>query len=117
MRTQHNTFKRHGFAYVMGALFAVTLSLHLVFAYLSSETSEERFDFTFLRDMFENWQSEMLQLLLQVVLLAYLWYIGSPQSREGNERIEQKLDWLGNEINPLSYQKLNEELNSKYPRK
>jgi hypothetical protein len=59
----------------------------------------------------------MLQLFLQVVLLAYFWYVGSPQSREGQDRLEAKLDWLGEQINPLAYQKLNEELDSKYPKK
>lgn len=39
-----------------------------------------------LRDMFENWQSEFLQLIWQVAGLAFLIYVGSPQSKEGDER-------------------------------
>ena len=35
-----------------------------------------------LRDTFENWQSEFLQLLWQVVGLTILLYVGSPQSKE-----------------------------------
>jgi len=34
------------------------------------------------RDTFENWQSEFLQLLWQVVGLAYFLYVGSPSSKE-----------------------------------
>ena len=46
------------------------------------------------RDTFENWQSEFLQLLWQVVGLAYFLYIGSPSSKESNDRTEAKLDAL-----------------------
>ena len=45
-----------------------------------------------LRDTFENWQSEFLQLIWQVAGLTYLWYIGSPQSKEEEERHVYILD-------------------------
>lgn len=44
------------------------------------------------RDTLENWQSEFLQLLWQVGGLAFLLYMGSPQSKEGSERVEAKID-------------------------
>jgi hypothetical protein len=44
------------------------------------------------RDMFENWQSEFLQLIWQVSGLALLFHVGSPQSKEEGERLEAKLD-------------------------
>ena len=46
------------------------------------------------RDTFENWQSEFLQLLWQVVGLAYFLYVGSPASKENDDRIEAKIDAL-----------------------
>jgi hypothetical protein len=46
------------------------------------------------RDVFENWQSEFLQLLWQVVGLAYFLYIGSPSSKENDDRMEAKIDAL-----------------------
>ena len=46
------------------------------------------------RDTFENWQSEFLQLLWQVVGLAYFLYIGSPSSKENDDRLEAKVDEL-----------------------
>jgi hypothetical protein len=46
------------------------------------------------RDTFENWQSEFLQLLWQVVGLAYFLYLGSPSSKEGDDRLEAKIDTL-----------------------
>lgn len=47
-----------------------------------------------LRDTFENWQSEFLQLLWQVVGLAYFLYLGSPSSHENDDRLETKVDAL-----------------------
>jgi len=46
------------------------------------------------RDTFENWQSEFLQLLWQVVGLAYFLYLGSPSSKENDDRVEAKIDAL-----------------------
>jgi hypothetical protein len=46
------------------------------------------------RDTFENWQSEFLQLIWQVVGLAYFLYVGSPSSKENDDRMEAKLDAL-----------------------
>lgn len=45
-----------------------------------------------MRDTFENWQSEFLQLIWQVVALTYFWYIGSPQSKEEEERNQDLMD-------------------------
>jgi hypothetical protein len=42
----------------------------------------------------ENWQSEFLQLMWQVVGLSVLWYIGSSQSKESDDRLEEKIDLL-----------------------
>jgi hypothetical protein len=46
------------------------------------------------RDTFENWQSEFLQLIWQVVGLAYFLYVGSPASKENDDRLEAKVDEL-----------------------
>ncbi len=48
----------------------------------------------FLASTFENWQSEFLQLVWQAAGLALLLFWGSSQSREGEERIEAKIDRL-----------------------
>ncbi len=52
------------------------------------------------RDTLENWQSEFLQLLWQVGGLALLLHVGSPQSKEGSERVEAKLDEVLRRIDP-----------------
>jgi hypothetical protein len=46
------------------------------------------------RTTLENWQSEMLQLASFVVLSAVLVHVGSPQSKDGDERLERKVDVL-----------------------
>ena len=43
---------------------------------------------------FENWQSEAWQVFWFVVLAKYLLYVGSPQSRDGNDRMESKIDQI-----------------------
>jgi hypothetical protein len=48
----------------------------------------------FLSATFENWQSEFLQLVWQAVGLSMLFYWGSSQSREGDDRLEAKVDAL-----------------------
>jgi hypothetical protein len=69
------------------------------------------------RDTLENWQSEFLQLLWQVAGLAFFLYLGSPQSREGDERKEEKLDAILREINPKDAEKVIAMLDEKYPRR
>jgi hypothetical protein len=48
----------------------------------------------FLASTFENWQSEFLQLCWQAAGLAFLLFWGSSQSKEGEERLEAKVDAL-----------------------
>jgi len=50
---------------------------------------------------FENWQSEFLQLLAMVVLTSFLIHRGSAESRDGNDRMEAKLDELKKAIDSL----------------
>lgn len=48
----------------------------------------------FLSSTFENWQSEFLQLVWQAASLMLFYFWGSSQSREGEERVEAKIDAL-----------------------
>jgi hypothetical protein len=94
-------YRRYGFAWVTGAFFVISLLGHWVFAWFAYvneqrahkqpiEVSEYLVQTS--RDTFENWQSEFLQLLWQVGGLALLLHVGSPQSKEGDDRIEAKID-------------------------
>jgi hypothetical protein len=82
-------------------LFLISLAFHWIFAwfaYIQEQTEHNQpiefsgyFNQTF-RDTMENWQSEFLQLMWQVAGLSILLYVGSPQSKESDERLEKKLD-------------------------
>lgn len=69
-----------------------------------------------LRDTFENWQSEFLQLAWQVAGLAYLIYLGSPQSKEGDDRKEEKIDRILAAVDERGHA-LVAEIDAKYSRK
>ena len=93
-------FKKYGYAWITIAFFLGSLALHWFFgwkAYLGDAAAHgqpPQFDEYFaqmMRDTFENWQSEFLQLIWQVVGLAYFLYVGSPSSREATDRVEAKV--------------------------
>lgn len=65
----------------------------------------------------ENWQSEFLQLMWQVAGLTFLWYVGSPQSKEEEERNNEMLQWLVRKMDPRDAEKFLSEMDNKYPRK
>lgn len=94
-------FRRYAYAWITVVFFLVSLGLHWWFgwqAFVSDaaqhgqapQVSEYWTEMG--RDTFENWQSEFLQLLWQVVGLAYFLYVGSPSSKENDDRSEAKLD-------------------------
>ncbi|GAA4724629.1 hypothetical protein H9L13_12270 [Sphingomonas lutea] len=96
-------FRKYAYAWLTVGFFLVSLALHWWFGWrsyadeaaahgqaaLSAEYLNEM-----MRDTFENWQSEFLQLLWQVVGLAYFLYVGSPASKENDDRVEAKIDAL-----------------------
>jgi F0F1-type ATP synthase membrane subunit a len=70
-----------------------------------------------MRETFENWQSEFLQLIWQVVALTYLGYIGSPQSKEKEERNQEMLEWIMKRIDRQKAEEFMRELEQKYQKK
>ena len=104
----------------------MSISLHWIFAwysYVQEQTEHNQliqFDGYFnetLRDTMENWQSEFLQLMWQVAGLSILWYIGSSQSKEADDRLEEKIDLLIQKLDSERGRHLIQELDRKYPRK
>lgn len=94
---------KYGFLWVTLTLFILSFAGHWYFAWgafvqealqhnQTPQTSE--FLTVTMRDTLENWQSEFLQLIWQVAGLALLFHIGSPQSKEGNDRLEEKVDLI-----------------------
>jgi len=95
--------RKYAYAWLTLGFFIVSFGLHWFFgwkAYVDEahahgeavETSQYLVQMG--RDTFENWQSEFLQLLWQVVGLAYFLYVGSPSSKENDDRLEAKVDEL-----------------------
>ena len=93
--------RRYAYAWITLAFFLVSLALHWYFGWNAfaadaAEHGQKPELAGYLnemgRDTFENWQSEFLQLLWQVVGLAYFLYVGSPSSKENDDRTEAKLD-------------------------
>jgi hypothetical protein len=69
--------KKYAFLWITLILFSRSFVGHRYYGFTTGNTREEN-----MRETLENWQSEFLQLIWQVVALTYLWYIGSPQSKE-----------------------------------
>ncbi len=95
--------KKYAYAWITLGFFAVSFGLHWMFGWFSfveeARSHGQAAELTpYLvemgRDTFENWQSEFLQLLWQVVGLAYFLYVGSPSSKENDDRMEAKMDAL-----------------------
>jgi hypothetical protein len=96
-------FRKYSYAWLTILFFLVSLGLHWLFgwyAYQDEATQHGQSPDSYgymvemMRDTMENWQSEFLQLLWQVVGLAYFLYVGSPSSKENDDRMEAKLDAL-----------------------
>lgn len=95
--------KRYAYAWLTGLFFLVSIMGHWIFGWFAFVDEQQALHqapsltpylVEMGRDTFENWQSEFLQLIWQVVGLAYFLYVGSPASKENDDRSEAKLDVL-----------------------
>jgi hypothetical protein len=116
---------KYGFGYATLALFLFSLAGHWLFGWAAFVQDQAQhgakaevgpYLLEAFRDTFENWQSEFLQLLWQVCGLAYLLYVGSPQSKDEADRSEAKLDAILRRVAPAEADALIEALDKKYSR-
>lgn len=118
-------FKKRNYFWITLGLFILSISLHWIFAWkayvneqqekhLPIEVNEYVVEVT--RDTMENWQSEFLQLIWQVAGLSFLFYVGSPTSKEGDERKEAKLDYLIKKLDGEHGEKIIKDLERKFPK-
>jgi hypothetical protein len=100
---KHGVLGKYSYAWLTLAFFLVSFFLHWYFGWQAFQDEARQhgevpefsqFATQATRDTFENWQSEFLQLLWQVVGLAYFLYVGSPSSKENDDRLEAKVDEL-----------------------
>ncbi len=96
-------WRAYSYAWITAGFFVVTITGHWVFGWFDYASQQAAHGQTvnagdyfvqMSRDTLENWQSEFLQLLWQVGGLAFLLFVGSPQSKEGTDRMEAKIDEL-----------------------
>lgn len=115
--------RKYAYAWITLGFFLVSFGLHWYFGWrafvdeakVHHELPEVGQYLTMMgRDTFENWQSEFLQLLWQVVGLAYFLYIGSPSSKENDDRLEAKVDLLLEQL--PNGEKILEEIDYRYCR-
>jgi len=118
-------WRRYAYAWITGAFFLITIAGHWVFgwyAYVGEQRQHRETVSVFgyviemSRDTLENWQSEFLQLLWQVGGLAFLLFVGSPQSSEGDERKEAKIDAILRAVSPKDAEKLISEIDHEFDR-
>jgi hypothetical protein len=118
-------WKRYAYGWVTLGFFLISFVGHWLFAWFAYvdeqrahaqplQVSEYVVQTT--RDTFENWQSEFLQLIWQVGGLALLLYVGSPQSREGSERVEAKIDAILRQLDPKDGERMIAMLDREYDR-
>ncbi len=118
--------RKRGYLWVTFAFFVMSLAIHWTFSWFAyaDEQAEHNqpleltgyFNQT-MRDTMENWQSEFLQLMWQVGGLSFLLYVGSPQSKEGEQRLEKKLDAILQKVEPQKAQQIIAQLQKEYPEK
>jgi hypothetical protein len=118
--------KKFGFAWVTIGFLVISIIGHWVFGWFAFAEEQQSHDqpievgpyvIEMLRDTFENWQSEFLQLLWQVVGLTVLLYVGSPQSKEAEDRTEEMLKEIIRSVEPKKAEKFLAELEEKFPSK
>jgi hypothetical protein len=118
--------RRYAYGWVTAAFFLLTLAGHWLFGWLAFVNEQQahqqpsrvsEYAVLMMRDTLENWQSEFLQLLWQVGGLAFLLYVGSPQSKEGDDRREAKIDAILKRLCGPDAQQLIDELDRKFPRR
>lgn len=124
MLDQKSRLVKYGYLWVTLFLFVFSLAGHWIFGWYAFVEEEKahgeipqvgNYTVEMFRDTFENWQSEFLQLIWQVAGLALLLHVGSPQSKEGDERKEDKLDFILRAVDKEGEARIRE-LDKKYAR-
>jgi hypothetical protein len=117
--------KAYGYAWITLILFILSITGHWIFGWVSYADEQTLhgapplvgdYVVEMLRDTFENWQSEFLQLLWQVGGLALFLYVGSPQSKESDDRHEAKLDAILQRVDPDGATRTIQEIDRQYLR-
>jgi hypothetical protein len=121
---RHSIFKKYSYLWITLILFLGSIVGHWLFSWYSFQNEAEEhgeepvkteYVVKTFAETFENWQSEFLQLLWQVGGLAIFFWAGSPQSKEGDERKEEKIDHILTLLDPKGARETIKDINKKYP--
>jgi hypothetical protein len=105
-----NLVSNYSLSLTLAALFLVSWVAQFVFEWIHfrDEAQEHGSSFQFWeffpgfwQSTLENWQSEFLQLFAFVTLTAFLIHRGSPESKDGDEEMQAKLDAIQEELKEL----------------
>jgi hypothetical protein len=116
-------WKKYGYVWITLGLFVFSLAGHWIFgwrAYVDDQLAHHQavrassYAVEMMRDTLENWQSEFLQLLWQVGGLAVFYCYGSPQSREGDERKEEKINAILRKLDPENAGRVIDQIDRRY---
>lgn len=125
-RYHYSVWKRKGYLWFTLLLFILSVGLHWYFGWTvfvdeqiahGQPVTVGQYASEMMRDTMENWQSEFLQLIWQVAGLSFLWYCGSSQSKEGDDRREEKIDFIIRRLEPEKAEQMLAEWKEKYPEK
>ena len=125
MPASRTWLRNYAYAWLTVLFFGLSITGHWYFGWKAYVNEQRHFhhpvsasDFAVeaARDTFENWQSEFLQLLWQVGGLALFLYIGSPQSKEGDQRKEAKLDAILKAVDPDDADEILRRLARQFPK-
>ncbi|GGB01620.1 hypothetical protein GCM10011491_32190 [Brucella endophytica] len=123
MTAGKSIWRSYSYAWITLGFFIITIVGHWLFgwfAFVNEQHSRGEaatfglFFVEMMRDTLENWQSEFLQLLWQVGGLAFLLFLGSPQSKEGNDRLEAKVDEMLRQLDPKRGEAIIREIDNRY---
>ena len=98
------TMKNYAYAWITVAFFLVSIVLHWLFGWFAFVDDAKQhgqavvfasYAITMARDTFENWQSEFLQLIWQVVGLAY--FLVARPDRGVRHHLHDELEPTGSE--------------------
>jgi hypothetical protein len=109
-----STWKAYSYAWVTLGFFQISLVGRWLFGWFACVSGHQAhaqpiwisdYLFEMSRDIFENWQAGGLAILL---------YVGSPQSKEGDDRMEAKIDEILRKVDPQNAESIIKTLDDDY---
>lgn len=85
---------------------SITLFAMFALSWLGQYLTHDKSMTDFWNATFENWQSEFLQIFTFIVLTTYLYHKNSPESRDGDDEMQAKLDRIEKRLEKLDREEI-----------